>query len=128
MTILVVNGKHYQLAALEDVSLRHALALQRELAVTNISSARTWADVKALLEDVAALEPAERVRHPESVFVTALTVWASMVAAGEDVGLLEAVDIPMTCIRFVTEPTDKAQPAGKGKPRGAGRPKTSAAK
>ena len=115
--ILVIGDKHYPRVAVDELSIRHTLALQRELAITNISSAKTWADVRKLLADFAEMEPAERENHPEVLFLTALTIWAARVTAGEDLGLLEAVDIPATSVRWVAEPSDKAAPTGKARPR-----------
>ena len=122
--ILVIGDKHYPRVAVDELSIRHTLALQRELAITNISSAKTWADVRKLLADFAEMEPAERENHPEVLFLTALTIWAARVAAGEDLGLLEAVDIPATSVRWVAEPSDKAAPTGKARPRRASGVKT----
>ena len=86
--ILVIGDKHSPRVAVDQLSIRHTLALQRELAITNISSAKTWADVRKLLADFAEMEPAERENHPEVLFLTALTIWAARVTAGEDLGLL----------------------------------------
>ena len=122
--ILIIGDKHYPRVAVDELSIRHTLALQRELAITNISSAKTWADVRKLLADFAELEPAERENHPEVLFLTALTIWATRVTAGEDLGLLEAVDIPATSVRWVAEPSDKAEPTGKARPRRASGVKT----
>lgn len=118
MTIIRIGDKSYDAIDMQDLSLRHTLALQRELAVTNISSARTWAEVQALVREFAGLSQEERVLHPESVFLTAVTVWAARVSAGEDVGLLEAVDVPLRSIQFISQPSDRKPPQGKA---GAGR-------
>lgn len=114
--ILVIGDKKYPGVAVEELSIRHTLALQRELAVTNISSAKTWADVRALLAEFKALDKAGRENHPEALFLTALTIWAARVTAGEEMGLLDAVDIPAASVKWIAEPSDK-QPAGKARPR-----------
>lgn len=114
--ILVIGDKHYPGVAVSELSIRHSLALQRELAVTNISSAKTWADVRALLTEFQALDKAARENHPEALFLTALTIWAARVTAGEEMGLLDAVDIPAASVRWIAEPSDR-QPAGKARPR-----------
>lgn len=121
--ILVIGDKHYPGVAVDELSLRHTLALQRELAVTNISSAKTWADVRALLAEFQALDKAARENHPEALFLTALTIWAARVTAGEEMGLLDAVDVPAASVRWIAEPSDKkAAAAGKAQPR-SGAPK-----
>ena len=114
--ILVIGDKHYPGVAVSELSIRHSLALQRELAVTNISSAKTWADVRALLAEFQALDKAGRENHPEALFLTAVTIWAARVTAGEELGLLDAVDIPAASVKWIAEPADRA-PAGKARPR-----------
>ena len=121
--ILVIGDKKYPGVAVSELSIRHSLALQRELAVTNISSAKTWADVRALLAEFQALDKAGRENHPEALFLTAVTIWAARVTAGEEMGLLDAVDIPAASVRWIAEPSDKkAAAAGKAQPR-SGAPK-----
>jgi len=121
--ILVIGDKHYPGVAVSELSIRHSLALQRELAVTNISSAKTWADVRALLTEFQALDKSARENHPEALFLTAVTIWAARVTAGEEMGLLDAVDIPAASVRWIAEPSDKkAAAAGKAQPR-SGAPK-----
>ena len=129
MTIIVINGKHYPAVHIEELSLRHTLVLQRELVLTNISSARSWPEVKDLVHEFSALPHADREVHPEALFLTALTIWAARVTAGEDITLLDAVDVPLSQVKFVAEPTDRKEPEGKGAPRAAGaKPKTSGKK
>lgn len=129
--ILVIDGRHYPVVSVEDLSLRHTLALQRELVVTNISRAKTWADVKALLAEFEAMAPEDRANHPEALFLTALTVWACRVMAGDEVSLLDVVDVPLSRLKrfkWIEEPSDHAPaadakgaaPAGKARPRKAG--------
>lgn len=125
--ILVIGTKHYPGVAVNELSIRHTLALQRELAVTNISSVKTWADVRALLAEFTKLSKDERENHPEALFLTAVTIWAARVTAGEELGLLDAVDIPAASVKWIAEPSDKkAAEAAEGKaqaPRGARRKK-----
>ena len=122
--ILVIGTKHYPSVAVSELSIRHTLALQRELAVTNISSVKTWADVRALLAEFATLDKAGRENHPEALFLTAVTIWAARVTAGEELGLLDAVDIPAASVKWIAEPADKKAAEGKAQaPRGAKRRK-----
>lgn len=130
--ILVVNGKKYPAASVKDLSLKHTLELSRELATTDISSAKSWQDVQQLFEEFSALSKEEQQKHPEGLFLTALTIWATRVAAGEELSLLDAVDVPPSVIQWVAEPADK-QPAGKPKasrstPAAGGKSKTSTPK
>jgi hypothetical protein len=123
--ILLVGDKRYAHTSIEDLSLLHVMALQRELALTDISSCKTWADVRALMDEYQRMEPAERGNHPEALFLLSLTVWAARVASGERIEFLEAVDVPVNQIRFVAEPHDKAT-EGKAPARTRKAPKASA--
>ena len=123
--ILVIGDKHYPRVAIDELSLRHVMALQRELVLSNVSEAKTFADVRRMFAEFAEMEPAERENHPEVLFLTAVTIWATRVSAGEELSLLEAADVPVVGpgkLRWVAEPGDKvaAAPAGKARARKAG--------
>ena len=111
--ILVIDGKTYPAVTIGDLSLRHTLELQRELITTNISSAKTWVDVQALLQEFTALPDDRRATHPEALLLGALTIWATRVSAGEQLSLLEAVDILPSSVQWVKEPTDREESEGK---------------
>lgn len=112
--ILVIGEKKYPAASVSDLSLKRTLELQRELVTTGISSARSWADVQALMESFVSLSVEERAAHPEALFLTALTIWAARVGAGEDLTLLDACNVPLSAVQWVAEPADKL-PAAVGK-------------
>lgn len=118
--IIVIGDQHYSLVGLEDVSLKHWLQLQRELTVTGISGARSIDEIKDTIGEFARLSRAEQLRHPEGLFLTSVTVWAARVTAGEDLSLLDAVDVPMSELRFVAEPTDRKPGDDPGKAAGGG--------
>lgn len=120
--ILVIGEKRYPGVTLDELSIRHTLALQRELIVSDVSSAKTWPDVRRLLNEYQALPPAERENYPEAVFLSAVTIWAARVSAGEDLTLMQAVDFPAkTRVAWIKEPSDmEASAAGKAKPRRSG--------
>lgn len=124
--IVIVGGKHYPGVQVEDLSLLNVMALQRELTLNNISRCKTWEDVQGLVSEMAALSAEDRKAHPEMLFMTCLLVWAARVSAGERVSLLDAVDVPVSQVRFVNEPQDRAPgkakaPAKKGSQKGSGR-------
>jgi hypothetical protein len=97
-----------------DLSLKRTLELQRELVTTGISSARTWGEVQGLMNEFMGMTPGERARHPEALFLTALTIWAARVGSGEDLTLLDACDVPLSAVQWVAEPADNL-PAAVGK-------------
>lgn len=132
--ILIIGDKHYPSVSIDQLSLAHVLTLQRELVITNVSSAKTFADVQGLIHEFSALPAAERANHPEAIFLAAVTIWATRVSAGESLTLLEAVDIPASSVRWIAEPHDrepgvagKASPRAAGAPRKTSRPKSAAA-
>ena len=49
--ILVIGDKHYPRVAVDELTLRHVMALQRELVLSNISEAKTFADVRRMLAE-----------------------------------------------------------------------------
>ena len=103
--------KVYPLVGLEEfkhiLTLRQQIALQRELTLTNISSARTFADVCALVLNYMQLPPNEaRPDHPESVFLTGAMTWATRISAGDDITLLEALDVQLENIDWYREDGD----------------------
>lgn len=116
--ILVIGEKKYPAASVSDLSLKRALELQAELVTTGISSARSWADVQALMESFVSLSVEERAAHPEALFLTALTIWAARVGAGEDLTLLDACNVPLSAVKWIAEPTDSLpQRSGKASAR-----------
>ena len=124
--IVIVGDKHYPGVQVEDLSLLNVMALQRELTLNNISRCKTWEDVQGLVSEMAALSAEDRKAHPEMLFMTCLLVWAARVSAGERVSLLDAVDVPVTQVRFVNEPQDRAPgkakaPTKQGSRKGSGR-------
>jgi hypothetical protein len=122
--IVIVGDKHYPGVQVEDLSLLNVMALQRELTLHNISRCKTWEDVQGLVSEMAALSTEDRKAHPEMLFMTCLLVWAARVSAGERVSLLDAVDVPVTQVRFVSEPQDRAPgkaKAPKRSPKGSAR-------
>lgn len=131
--IIVIGDKHYPHVQIEDLSLTHVMALQRELVLTDISSCKSWADVRRMVGEFQALPTKKRPDHPEFLFLTALTVWAARVTSGERLSLLDAVDVPLDRLRFVAEPHD-LEPGGKAPARssqtgsapGAGSPRPAA--
>lgn len=116
--IVIVGDRRYPGVQIEDLSLAHCMALQRELTITNISSCKTWADVRRMAAEYQQLSVADRGNHPEFLFLLSLYVWAARVSAGERLDLLDAVDVPVSQISFVAEPHDREEPEGKATARG----------
>ena len=120
--LLQIGDKRYPVRDLEQLSLRLAAQLQHELAsgsFDRITSVRSMDDLRGVLGTWGNLPKAEKVRHPEAMFLTCLTVWASRAMAGEDLSLLDAVDVPMSAVDWIREPSDRAAASGpKARPAG----------
>lgn len=113
--LLQIGGKRYPVRSLEDLSLRLAAQLQHELgsgAFDRITSVRSMDELRDVLGEWGNLPKAEKVRHPEAMFLTCLTIWASRSMAGEDLSLLDAVDVPMSAVEWIREPSDRAEVSG----------------
>ena len=120
--LLQIGDKRYPVRDLEQLSLRLAAQLQHELAsgtFDRITSVRSMDDLRGVLGTWGNLPKAEKVRHPEAMFLTCLTVWASRAMAGEDLSLLDAVDVPMSAVEWIREPSDRQEaPGPKARPGG----------
>lgn len=114
--------KAVSLGELWDVlTFNQLAALERELVVSNISSAKTFEELVELVENFGGQTIEQARRTPEGKFILLLMVWAARVAAGERIGLAEAGDLRMTDVQFVFDPSDaKAKPEAEGKDAGAG--------
>ena len=69
--ILVIGGKKYPRATVDELSIKHILVLQRELvelAAAGVTSAKTWTDVRALLSEFSRLSRRSRRTIPSSYF------------------------------------------------------------
>ena len=124
--ILVIDGKTYPRATVDDLSLKQILALQRELIANDISSAKSWDDLSALITEFASQSEETRKRNPEAMFLSMFTIWATRVCAGDDVSLLDVMNAPISelkSVKWVKEPEDEL-PEGKAQAR----PKSGTAK
>lgn len=120
--LLQYGGQRYPVRSLDDLTLKHAAQLQHELgsgAFDGITSVRTMEDVRDVLGRWGNLPKAEKVRHPEAMFLTCLTLWATLTLAGEDVTLMKAIDVKLDTIEWIREPSDRQEaPGPKARPGG----------
>lgn len=126
--LIEVDGKRYPVKGIEDLTLKHIAKIQHELRsgeYDGITSLRTLDDIQVMFATYGFLSKAEQRDHPESLFLTCFTVWAARAMAGEDVTLMDAIDVPMSSIRTILEPSDRADESPKAKAPasgGAGQP------
>ena len=118
--ILVIDGKTYPRATMDDLSLKQVLTLQREMVAHELTSAKSWAEVGELITEFASQSNETRKRNPEAPFLVAVTIWATRVCAGEEVSLLDVVSMPLSklnSVKWVEEPEDKQAAEGKAPAR-----------
>lgn len=105
----------YTSALLDEVSLKDLLAFNREADEAGLSL--TYADIENLAVEVAALKPEEAAKHPQKLVLIAVTIWASRRAAGEKISFGDAIDVPLSKIKWLPVTQDRVGPT-KPKPRG----------
>ena len=113
--LLQIGEKRYPVRNLDDLSLKLAAQLQHELGsgeFDRITSVRSMDELRDLLGEWGNLPKAEKVRHPEGMFLTCLTIWATRSMAGDDLSLMDAVDVPMSSVDWIREPSDRQETPG----------------
>lgn len=98
----VLNGKHYDFAAITHLSILDAIEFDGESRRKGWGLA--WADLLALSRDVTHAD--DVASHPGAYLLLGATVWASRKAAGEAVTFGEAVDFPLDQVQWVNPPRD----------------------
>ena len=109
--LIEIDGRRYPVPSIDDLQLRHAAQLQRELAsgeLSRVTDLRTINEIRTMFGQWGQLDKAEQAVHPEALFLTCFMVWASRIAAGEDMTLMEAISFPAKSLRTIREPSDKA--------------------
>jgi len=110
-----IAGKVYDVVDVKQLSMKDMLLFEQQ---TEAMGRRlTWADVTRWRNELEAL-PDDKARgeHPDSLWLTAVSVWAARRASGEDVTFEQAVDFPAADIKFIATPADrKPKKAAAGK-------------
>jgi hypothetical protein len=115
-----LEDRIYDGTSIEDLSLRAMLDLERE--TESFGRKLRMPDIEAMAESLAeCATDKDRSRHPDVLWLTAVTIWAARRAAGETLSFADAIDFPMSHLTFLPEPQDhkekaKANPT---KPRGS---------
>lgn len=118
---LAIDGKVYDAADLDQLSLRDILMFEKESA--DMGRPMSWADIGVISTRIDALKTkAEKEADPGIVWMTAVTIWASRRLAGENITFEQAVDFPMRSLTFLPEPQDRKAAGNPTKARpGSGR-------
>lgn len=116
-----INGRSYDAAALDEVSLRDILLLEQQ--TTDFGRRLTWTEVTDMAARLEALKTdEERLDDEASLWLTAVTIWASRRLAGDPVTFDQAVDFPLKDLVFIKEAHDERPKVNPQKARpGSGR-------
>lgn len=105
----------YDMAAIEDLSLKMLLQLEAETA--RFGRKLTMADLRRMSIEVDAMpDNAARAEHPEAPWLTAASIWAARRLAGEGLDFESAIDFPLSQLVFLPGPED-GEPAPKARTR-----------
>lgn len=107
-----IKGKVYDVAQLDDVTLRDTLVFEAQMA--ELGRPMTWPDMLDIIAKLSQIEDEqERGRHPDATWSLAVTVWATRRLAGESVTIAEAADFRIPAdIEWVVEPDPSADRTG----------------
>jgi hypothetical protein len=106
------GGKVYELAEMDQVSLRDIVTFPREAAQV-LGEPMTWSQFQDHLNEMEALDEEERAAHPLSDFVMTVLIWISRRAAGETVTYGECLDAPFEWVEMKV-PQDRQPGKAKG--------------
>lgn len=110
-----IGDQIYDAAALDELSLKTLLQLQRETA--DFGHPLNAADIQRISVELAALpDDQARAQHPDALWLTAVTIWAARKLAGEQVTFEDAIDFPLSSLTYLPDPQDRVGPQ-KPRPR-----------
>ncbi len=111
----MLDGKIYSGVAVEDLSLRALLDLERESAELG-RTIRTH-DIETISDALAeCVTDEERSAHPDGPWLLAITIWAARRLAGDGLSFADAIDFPLSKIQFLPDPEDHKRPANPTRP------------
>lgn len=118
----VLNGKRYDLASIDRLTLRDALRFDREAEREDYGI--TWSGLLALAEQAASLPPEQAMTHGGTWLLLGATVWATRREAGEDLTFGEAIGFRFGEVQWIRQPEDRKPDPHKARPnprKGSGR-------
>lgn len=101
-----IGEQEYDATAINDVSLRLLLVLEKESA--ELGGAIRMSDIQAWQAEMQALPVADRDKHPAVARLLAVNIWAARVLSGEKITFGDAIDFPLSQMQFIAEPGDAA--------------------
>lgn len=110
MARIVLNGKTYRSANLDDISLRDSMHFKTE----SVKLGFTMSEIEQAAEELAELSDAEAADHPMAEVVTAVMVWISVRATGEAFSLTEAFDLKVSEFQILPDLEDRKPGKAKG--------------
>lgn len=114
MSGFILNGKRYEAADLRKLSIRDQIRLERWMARSDLTDARSYEDVIQIAAEVAMVPDSRK--HPDFKVFVMIGIWAAMIQAGEDASLDDCGRFGWEDLTFVLDPgeaEDEDDPEGK---------------
>ncbi len=107
-----IGTKVYDMTAIEDLSLKMLLEVEAETA--RFGRKLCMADLRRMSTEIEALKTDQaRADHPDSPWLTAVSIWATRRLSGEAIDFDTAIDFPMSQLVFMPEAHERGgTPAG----------------
>lgn len=117
MPRFVINGKTYQSAAIDALTLRQLLRLESE--TQELGTRWGWRELQAMLGRISDKDPEEAQEDPDFMWFVAVLIWSSRVNSGEAITFADAVDFPFVDFKAIPDPDDHKAAEGPQQPRSA---------
>ncbi len=120
--IILIKGRSYRLvpvlAAGEELSIKQLARLERGIAASEMTTARTLPELLSEVRDMAELEASEQRQHPAYLFVMIVSYWLAMTVAGEVVEVSDCEDLRPSDVRYVSEDDEEGEVPGEARASG----------
>lgn len=115
MARFTIDGKVYTLGAVDDISLKDLVLFNTQAADMGLTE--RWNDVERVATEINALTPEQAESHPDKLLMTAVTIWVARRLAGDDLSFGDAIDLPLSKVKWIADPGDKKAKTNPTKPR-----------
>ena len=113
MSGFILNDKHYETGDLRQLQIRDQVRLERWLARSDLTDARSYEDVIQIASELAQLPDSKMQRaHPDFKVYVMIGIWVAMLQAGEDAKLDDCGRFGWGDLVWVLDAEDEEQ--GKG--------------
>lgn len=116
MSSVRIKGVEYPATNIRRVPLADILAMQAELKkVGGVNGVTTWAQIVALADAYAQMQPVEVLAHEDYPFFMGIVAWATLRGAGQKIGFLDLLaDLSIDDMQDVPDVAPAEGAPGKG--------------